>query len=97
VRLVVLDVDQVNGEADQVAWRTAGRGQCGEHIGQGLLELRHDAARHDGAIRARADLAGQEHHPVRRHRYGVGEARGRAEFGGIDPLGGHDRTVTSRF
>ncbi len=45
-------VGAVDGQAGQVGGLAAGRGQRGEQVGEGLLELGHDAARYNFPVRA---------------------------------------------
>ena len=71
----------------------ARRGQRGEQVGQGLLELGHHAAADQLPVPVHADLAGQEHRPAPGHGHGMGEAGGPSELGRVDPLHVHKCTL----
>jgi hypothetical protein len=88
MRLVGLQVGEVDGQADQVRGLPTRRGQRGEQVDEGLLELRHHAG-HDLPVPAQADLAGQEHQAAFGHGHRVREAGWPAQFLGIDPLHAH--------
>jgi hypothetical protein len=88
VRLVVVDVGEVDGHVEEVGRGAAGGTQRRQHVAEGLRELLEDPPLDDPARGVQSRLAGQV--DERSDAHGVREAARLDELGWVDDLPCHD-------
>src|SRR5699024_5658342 len=93
VGFIIVDVDDVDGDADQVVTGAAGCFERGHDVAQRLFELFGDRITDDDAVGVECGLSGQIYRACPAAGDGVTETLGRAEFGWVDAFKRHDCTA----
>src|SRR5690625_3058906 len=93
VGFIIVDVDDVDGDADQIVTGAAGGFECGHDVAQRLFELFSDRVTDDDAVGVEGGLSGQINRACPAAGDGVAEALGRAEFGWVNAFERHDCTA----